>query len=200
MDLYVLDICVLRGREEEALSLLSPQRREKALRIRSGEERLRSVAAGLLLGRFVGEGPFCFGPQGKPALPGGPDFSLSHSGRCAVLALDGQSVGADIERIAPVREAVARRVLTRDEQEWMAQDAQRRFAFLWTRKEAAVKWDGCGIACSLASLSVLPGETAELHGRRCALHTVEYSGYMISAAGQDPQFVPRAVTWEELLT
>ena len=49
MNVYVLDIAPLRGREREALALLSEERREKALRIRREDARLRSIGAGLLV-------------------------------------------------------------------------------------------------------------------------------------------------------
>ena len=49
MNVYVLDIAPLRGREREALALLPEERREKALRIRREEARLRSIGASLLL-------------------------------------------------------------------------------------------------------------------------------------------------------
>ena len=49
MNVYLLDIAPLRGREREALTLLPEERREKALRIRREEARLRSIGASLLL-------------------------------------------------------------------------------------------------------------------------------------------------------
>ncbi len=49
MNVYLLDIAPLRGREREALALLPEERREKALRIRREEARLRSIGASLLL-------------------------------------------------------------------------------------------------------------------------------------------------------
>ena len=200
MNMYVLDTALLRGREEEALSLLSPQRREKALRLR-GESRTRSLAGGLLLRRYVGDGPFSIGEHGKPSLPGGAAFSLSHSGALAVLAVSDREVGADVERVAPVREALLSRVLTPEERRWASGDPERRFAFLWTRKEAALKYLGCGITRPLREFSVLPGEDPVLDGGPVRLHTVEYNGYMISAAGaEDPAFTPLALRAEDLFS
>ncbi len=198
MDMYVTNTSALAHREEEALSLLSPDRREKALRLR-GEARLRSLAGGLLLRRFVGPGPYAFKERGKPYLPGGPCFSLSHSGELAVLSVSDAPVGADIERIAPLRrEAVLSRVLTPAERLWMGTD-EGRFAFLWTRKEAAVKWAGCGIGPAVQILCVLPGETPRIDGALCALSTAEYQGYMISAASaEDASFALREIPGEEL--
>ena len=200
MEVYVLDIAALRGREEEALARLTPSRREKALRLRNPEARLRSAAAGLLLRRYIGDGPFVREAGGKPCIPGGPCFSLSHSGSYALLAVDGARLGADIEPMAPPRPALAARVLSAEELRWMAGDEARRFAYLWTRKEAALKWDGCGVAYPLRDVCVLPGERPVVNGRGCALYSAEYRGYWISAAGDEPCFVPRTVTWEEVMS
>ena len=74
-----------------------------------------------------------------------------------------------------------------------------RFAFLWTRKEAALKWAGCGIDRSLQTLSVLPGETPRIDGACCALSTAEYQGYVISAAAaEDASFALREIPEEDL--
>ena len=118
MNVYVLDIAPLRGREREALALLPEERREKALRIRREEARLRSIGASLLLRAAGIEPPFACGEHGKPYIPGGPHFSLTHSGTLAALAVSDTPVGLDIEKIAPVRRAAAR-ALTIEERKYM---------------------------------------------------------------------------------
>ena len=121
MNVYVLDIAPLRGREREALALLPEERREKALRIRREEARLRSIGASLLLRAAGIEPPFACGEHGKPYIPGGPHFSLTHSGTLAALAVSDTPVGLDIEKIAPVRRAAAR-ALTIEERDYMEAD------------------------------------------------------------------------------
>ena len=61
MNVYLLDIAPLRGREREALALLPEERREKALRIRREEARLQSIGASLLLRAAGIEPPFVCG-------------------------------------------------------------------------------------------------------------------------------------------
>lgn len=195
--MYVFSIESLRGREADALRLLSPERREKALRIQNENARLRSVAAGLLLRRFVGLAPLSYGPAGKPCAPGGRGFSLSHSGEFAVIALDDAAVGVDIEPPRVPAPALLRRALTEEEQRYAAGDAQR-FTWLWTRKEAALKWAGCGLGEPLRCVQVLSDERCEVRGACCKLFSVLLSGYWLSAAGSAPAFAPRALTWEEL--
>ena len=79
MNVYLLDIAPLRGREREALALLPEERREKALRIRREEARLQSIGASLLLRAAGIEPPFVCGEHGKPYIPGGPHFSLTRT-------------------------------------------------------------------------------------------------------------------------
>ena len=199
MNVYVLDIAPLRGREREALALLPEERREKALRIRREDARLRSIGAGLLLREAGIMPPFSYGGHGKPYIPGGVHFSLTHSGELAALAVCDAPVGLDIEKIAPVRRAAAH-ALTDEERKFMETDPERRFAYLWTRKEAALKCTGAGLSQSMSAFSVL-GDTASPEGETLALYTVEYGDYMLSAAVAAPStaFVPRRVDASELL-
>lgn len=199
MNVYVLDIAPLRGREREALALLPEERREKALRIRREEARLRSIGAALLLRAAGIDPPFAYGEHGKPYIPGGPHFSLTHSGMLAALAVSDASVGLDIEKIAPVRRAAAR-ALTIEEREYMETDPERRFAYLWTRKEAALKCTGAGLSQPMNAFSVL-GDTASPDGEPLSLCTVEYGNYMLSsaAAARPAVFVPQRVDALELL-
>ena len=180
--LYVLDIRELAPCREEAFSLLSRQRKERVLAQNTEENALRSLGAGLLLRRFMGEGPFELGEFGKPFLPGAPPFSLSHGGDFAVLAVGerGTEVGVDVERCdRPWREAVARRFFTGEEQRWLEGSGERFFR-LWTRKEAVLKCRGSG----LSRLSVFPvmHDHCPLGGRYYRLNTFYKGGHCISLA------------------
>lgn len=198
MNVYVLDIAPLRGREREALALLPEERREKALRIRREEARLRSIGAGLLLREAGIASPFSYGGHGKPYIPGGVHFSLSHSGELCALAVCGAPIGLDAEKIAPVRRAAAR-ALTDEEREFMETDPERRFAYLWTRKEAVLKCTGAGLSQPMNAFSVL-GDTASPEGAVLSLYTVEYGNYMLSAAAaRSAVFTPQRVDALELL-
>ena len=82
----------------------------------------------------------------------------------------------------------------------MGVDPERRFAYLWTRKEAALKCTGAGLSQPMNTFSVL-GDAAILDGETLSLYTVEYGGYMLSTAVAAPSaaFVPRRVDASELL-
>ena len=200
MEMYVLDVSTLPSREEAARALLSPARREKALRLRSGEVRGRSIGAGLLLRRFLGDADVRLAPGGKPFVPGGREFSLSHSGVLAVIALGDEAVGADVEKIFSPSETLSRRVFSERERRWAEAAGEEGFAFLWTRKEALLKCPGRGIDRALAEVCVLPGEAPVLDGVTYALHTVRFRDSMLSgAARHDAVFRPQEITLEELL-
>ena len=200
MEVYVLHLDTLRPRLEEALALLSPRRREKALRRRQETPRLQSVGAGLLLRCFFGPEDPSLEPGGKPFYPGKRSFSLTHSGALAAIALGEGDVGLDAEAIAPVSEAVMRRVLDERELRWLHTQGSEGFTFLWTRKEAALKCLGTGVDRPLASVIALPAEPLVLDGRALALHSVRLNDYMLSGACEkDAVFTPRVLTAEELL-
>lgn len=195
MEYYLFDVNALTGREDEALARLSPGRREKARRLRRGPSRLLRIGAGLLIARFFpGKEPL-IAPGGKPYIPGGPEFSLSHSGTLAVIALADVPVGADAEKDRPVGEAVRLRALTGAERA-----DSRDFLFFWTRKEAALKCLGTGVDRALDSLDIR-ADSAELDGRTIFLHTARFGSYYLSSAadGRPADFAPRELTLDQLL-
>lgn len=92
-------------------------------------------------------------PDGKPFIPGGPEFNISHSHEVVVLAVAERcSVGIDIEKIRPVNiddfsgylPEVANLRETDD-----PDLASRIFFDCWTKKEAVMKGDGKGLLAPL---------------------------------------------------
>jgi 4'-phosphopantetheinyl transferase len=95
-------------------------------------------------------------PEGKPYFDGpqAPHFSISHSHAMALCALHGAPVGADVERVRRVRDALARRIMSDAEYAaYLASPDPVRFFFrIWTLKESFVKQTGLGIAQDLKKL------------------------------------------------
>lgn len=197
--MYAVDVSALRGREGAALALLSPERHEKALRIKRESARLLSIGAALLLRKYIGDTPLILSPEGKPRAEGAPCFNLSHSGTLAVLAVAPNDVGADTECITPPRRALFPRVFTMEESAYIADDAER-FTRLWTRKEAVLKCCGCGISRAMNDFSVLT-DTATMDGTAYFLHSERYRDSVISAACTegDPRFTVIEVSADDLL-
>ena len=184
--IYIADTRQLLGREAEASPLLTPQRRADAEKIKPFNDRLHSIAAGLLLGRVLGvtsDADLKKGEQGKPELAGeGPCFNLSHGGNYAVLAVSDYPVGVDVEPIGEkIPIAIPRRFLRPDELAWLEEDLSPiRFAQLWTRLESALKADGRGFAMDCRDFSVLES------GNPWYLETVQYKEHCISCALSAP--------------
>jgi 4'-phosphopantetheinyl transferase len=138
---------------QEALSAVSPQRREQALRYRHERDQRLCVAAYRLLQQAlmqeygIDEAPrFDYNPQGKPLLIGHPDihFSLSHCAMAVACVLSDQPVGIDIETIDHYSDEVAARVMSEDEMREIKASPCPATAFtrLWTMKESLFKLTG----------------------------------------------------------
>ena len=102
-----------------------------------------------------------YGTHGKPYFPYRKDihFNISHCDGLAACAISDAPVGVDVERIAPVSENLAKRVLTEDELNQLpcrqknSSEYLEKFYRFWTLKESAVKHSGKGLAQDLRELS-----------------------------------------------
>lgn len=200
-ELYYTDARDLSPFYEQALELLTPERREKTLRLRRYPDRLCSLAAGLLLRKYLGvTGPVPLAPSGKPELPGGLPFSLSHGGFLALLAVSDRTVGVDAEPLARgIDPAFYRRVLTPEEAEWLRAEPGRQFSWLWTRKESVMKACGLGLTLSPSGFSVL-GSSVTLGEDVYTLHSSVISGHAAATAALRPEpFAQHAVSVQALL-
>ena len=164
--------------DAELLEQLSAERRDRVLRCHDPETASAIAAAGLLLAEYVpGSAAVVRTPAGKPCLPCGPEFSLSHGGALAALLVADVPCGVDVERVErAASERVRARVLRPEEAA-----SGRTFAWLWTRKEAVMKLDGRGLGLDPQRFSVL-GARMRLDGREIALATQIVHGYFISIA------------------
>ena len=176
-----------------ALGLVSPARRQTAEALGRPADRRRCLAAGLLLRHTLAllgadEAAVVTDRYGKPYLPGGPAFSLSHSGDYVLCAVADRAVGCDVQRMAGFKERVAKRCLTPEEYaDVLAQpDPAARFYRYWTLKESYVKALGLGLRLPLREIGICLGppvtltqqpdglafgfaEFDDLPGYRCAL-------------------------------
>jgi 4'-phosphopantetheinyl transferase len=129
---------------------------------------LRALLASRL-GLQAAQGPYELSAAGKPRLVGSTlDFSLSHSGRFALIALSGGGpVGVDIEtrnqvNMHPDRlQAIESAAMTlAPDVPLPARDDATRFVQAWTRLEALAKATGAGIGTLLISLGIRGPATA----------------------------------------
>ncbi|MBO5093788.1 MAG: 4'-phosphopantetheinyl transferase superfamily protein [Lachnospiraceae bacterium] len=159
---------------QRGLAWTDAARLEKIHACRVTEDKVRSLCCGLLLqyalrmtekaetGKGQGESVcaagkrelrYGYGSHGKPYLPDYPryHFNLSHSGAYAAIAFGDHEVGVDIQKRRPVREALARRVLSKAEYAYYMTLADMReredwFFRCWCRMESRGKLTGEGLA------------------------------------------------------
>lgn len=129
------------------------------VRFTSGRSRLRGI-----LGAHLGVAPedvaLEAGPDGKPFVPGGPLFNLSHAAGVAALVVTEAAVllGVDIEGARAVCPGLDERAFAPEERaalrafEVDGRDAA--FFRGWTRKEAVVKATGQGLRADLLGFAV----------------------------------------------
>ena len=150
-----------------ALSQVSEQRREQALRFKYEQGKRTCLLAYLLLKRALREeygidaNPvFGYGEHGKPFLTDYPHihFNFSHCANAVAVAVSDAPVGIDIESLRAVGSPVVRYAMNDEEiaQIEQAADSTLQFVRLWTMKEAAVKLIGTGITDNLKAVLQMP--------------------------------------------
>ena len=153
--------------ESGASTLLSSEERERARAFVFARDRSRWVRCRawlrLMLAQTFGQAPECLtfrtGPRGRPFLPGGPDFNLTHSGDWAALIIGGVQPGIDAERCARpdgALELAETWFLPHETADIRASGAEAwpRFLRYWTAKEAVMKSTGLGMALEPSRIAV----------------------------------------------
>ena len=146
------------GEQEVArlLPIVSPQRREQALRYTHIFGQFCCLKSYELLtqllvkwgGDNVDKMPeFVYNEHGAPYLAVGPYFSISHCKQGIAVAVSETPIGIDIETIRPLNEGLVRKTMNDVEQThiFSSSHPETEFIRLWTQKEAYVKMQGTGI-------------------------------------------------------
>ncbi len=146
-------------------ALLFPDEVARTNRYRLISDR-RAHALGRLTARyFVGRGnlPFSLTEYGKPYMPTGVEFSISHAAILVSVAFSACGpIGVDLERAADenLSPSLYHSVCHPLEIEWLGSLLHDRrsssFADLWTRKEALLKAEGRGLIDDLDTIEVVP--------------------------------------------
>lgn len=161
------------------IPLVSAQRREQALRFKHVLGQFCCLKSWMMLREMSGlVGEWSYNEHGKPYIPDGPYFSISHCKQSIAVAIDDEPVGIDIESIHRADEDLIIRTMCAREQEEIrsAQDPTRAFTRLWTQKEALVKAQGIGIV-SFEQLRDVRIQNSEFR-----IQTVENEKYIYSIA------------------
>ena len=175
--IYAADVTALSDAAvfEKGYAAVSAERREKIDLCRRDADKRLSLGAALLLRRALsdcGLDPDCDivrGEHGKPYIPGGAFFNLSHSGKIAVCALSPFEVGCDVQEMTAVRERVAKRFFAPEEYAHVSSAGSEEerldlFFRYWTLKESFLKVTGRGLSLPLGSFRiVLGGDISVIH-------------------------------------
>ena len=173
---------------ERMLPLVSAERREQALKYKHTLGQFCCLKSWLMLEELLLtttklaqnqhlipmklRNPWVYNEHGKPFLPEGPYFSISHCKEGIAVSIDEQPIGIDIEGIRHADQDLVERVMNENEREKMD---DRQFTRLWTQKEAVLKAQGTGI-CSFEQLQTV------LIDPPYQIDTVETEKYIYSIA------------------
>lgn len=206
VELYLIHTGFLDDEEifYNKLKQVSAQRREKVLSNKIWEEQKRSLAAGLLLERVIGERGHSgeeikAGESGKLYLPGVDDFffSISHSGEYAACVVCDVPVGVDIQQKRETKANIAKRFFKDEEADVIERSPQEKktemFFRYWTGKESYLKLKGRGILSGMDSFFVDLEEMRIIdpHNHNEAIYLREYKcleDYYISVACYSSRF------------
>lgn len=217
--LYISSIRALDnpGLYERAYLSASSQRKEKVDRLRSEEDRKRSLMAEILLQKALNdqhidipELRYGYNEYGKPYLPDQPEFhfNISHAKEYVICVFSDEEAGCDIEKIRKYDLNVAKRFFAPDEYEQLlsCSDEQKRavlFFRYWTLKESYLKFKGGGLSIPLNSFSFeIDDDKVTAHVLEEDLFFIEsdiIKGYRISICSYDEKIPFEWIDPETLL-
>ncbi|MGN1433083.1 MAG: 4'-phosphopantetheinyl transferase family protein [Ruminococcus sp.] len=187
----------------EYAQLLDDERRKRTERYRLADDKKRCILAGLMTRHFLGNSEILKNEYGKPFLPDGRFFNISHSGNYVLFALSNCEIGCDIEQFHYVNVLrTGRTVFTDGEMNLLLSGTDRLGAFfnLWTKKESLLKCMGEGFHRSAKSVDVR-SDIFEEKGKSYFMKTWKFSDYTVSVCSEKNDF-PRFIEFistEELL-
>jgi len=160
---------------QRMMPLVSASRREQALRYKHLHGQFCCLKSWLMLRDLLGYNPdeWEYNAHGKPFLPQGPFFSISHCKHAIAVAIDEQPIGIDVEAIRQADNELIERTMNSEERQQITN--ARDFTRLWTRKEAVVKAQGTGIVSFEQLQTVLENEAWQID-------TIEKENYIYSIA------------------
>ena len=168
---------------EEKEAHLPAWRLSKVKALKKQEDKIRSVAAYLLLERALQDlgiscvPEFAYEQWGKPYLPEcAVHFSLSHCKNAVACAVCDASVGVDVQDQMEFSSKLADRICSEKEKISLAgaEDPGRKLTALWTKKEALAKCNGKGLGERFSSLEE-------------DVYTLYRPGYCLSVTEENPR-------------
>ena len=198
MEIWIADTKLLEldRQLEGMLAQLPVAERERALRFRKREDRLRCATGRLLIRALAAERlgradiPLRFSEYGKPffACENAVQFSLSHAGKLVVLAFGDMPLGVDVEERRPLNWRELASVFGAEEQSLLkgCEDPLSMFYRLWTVREAFSKEEGLGLAIFENGGTVMDYDSETIHyqGRVLCFQTWNLPWYTLSVCAE----------------
>lgn len=193
---------------EKGKKLLSAERKAYIERLNNPKAARLSLGVGVLLFFALQKCDYADqlekikkGTHGKPYLEGIDfHFSLSHSGTYALCAYSNGNIGADLQQMKEKIPEKTRKILSMDEEIFLAKFAEQEriqlFYRLWARKESLIKWDGRGLRLPLQEISfVKNGKLTDIFKWESkTLYFREYpkinENYAVCVCRENADFVP----------
>lgn len=206
--------------KEFLLSLVDERKREKVLRFKRSEDRVRTLIGDILV-RVVlcrdfnyknKDIEYGYNEFNKPFLKGNSKihFNISHSKDYVAAAFDDEEIGIDVEEIKEMEyEDIVKRFFTDYEYKWIMEQEEgirlQCFYKLWTLKESYVKFKGKGMNISFDSFKF----HVDCRNNICKLadndepvffmnHSIGNS-YELSLCGLKEEMKIEEITYEELV-
>lgn len=215
MELWIADTKALGVERhlEELLLLLPGPERERTLRFRKREDRLRCVVGRVMIRALAAK---CLGrpdteirisEYGKPyfAQKEAPQFNLSHSGNLVVLAWGDSPLGVDVEECLQIQWRELASFFSEEERALIefGQYPLKDFYRIWTVKEAFSKAVGRGLPIYEEEGAEIeyPMRKASFKGDSYCFRTWELPEYMLSVCAKQISAQPRWLTqkdWQRL--
>lgn len=216
-DLLVLHTC-LRCEDagwtasvDRSIDALPFPLQERILRYRRPQDRCARILAKWIVRKAcqvfaIGDGTlnsFDYDERGRPSMANlhGFDFNVSHAGERVVCAVaEPGPVGVDVEQLREIAVEEFRDVFPRDAWDRVCAAGMQQSAFFkeWTRLEAVVKAEGCGINAGLREMESEEART-QFAGRTWYVHEVALGdGYAchVASASRHPAISTRACFWD----
>jgi 4'-phosphopantetheinyl transferase len=174
----ILHTSLIKQNFSFVLSYADETRKEKAERFKNEKDQLLSLGAAYLMKKYLPNEEIKITDTGKPYLPNGPFFNVSHSGEYVVFAsLSNSEVGIDIEKIDENKLDGIRYVL--DEEEKKINDSGVLFQ-IWSNKESLIKCSSNGLK-DIKKVKGLPLNGKRIiNGQSYYTKSVIYNGYSLS--------------------
>ena len=194
--LYRININTLEDplQNEKLLEQVGPERRNKVIRYLQPDDRKRSLGAGIMIRKLLGENGLSesslkYSENGKPVADH-LHFNISHAGDYVVGVVSDDEVGCDIERNVNAPLEIAEHYFHSTEREYIeaASDPGKAFFTLWTLKESYMKMTGRGMGLPLDSFEIVRKDARFVLGKSPEkpgfFRTMEFEDYIFSVCNE----------------